>query len=306
MPLANSLISTNPTRPYCNSYKYPDPGILDFGCGSTSYTGGWRTVSTTYDGQSAPSNSLLFASGALNTNGPVTRGGALGGLSRTTSSTKSTRTPTSTPIPIKKKSSPIGAIVGGVIGGLLLIGAAIVAAVAVCLRSRRKKRRAAAGVAAPPQAGTQYPPGQGPGGYAPVQQQQPPVPPMQQQQQQPPQGAAAGYYSGPTDQKGMPSPSTQEVNQGPNTSYYGAAGAPPKQDPPFSERPFSAEIDGTPHGTPPPGSPLPAYARGSYVPPPPPPQPQVPQNTHQLHSESAGPMVNAQGQTVYEAPGSHQ
>jgi len=163
----------------------------------------------------------------------------------------------------KKKSSPVGAIVGGIIGGLAVIGLAIAGVLFLCLRKRRNDRNAAqpAAVAAMnnsekpgmvqhanevpqgqyPQNGyAQYPP-QNNYGVAPVPQQQQQyggyygdakaVDPAQQQQQYPqqqqyghsPQGAAA-YPANPHDSMYKPPMNQQSPAQ--NTFELDSASQP--------------------------------------------------------------------------------
>ena len=83
-------------------------------------------------------------------------------------------------VSVPNSRSPIGAIVGGVVGGLLVL-AIIILAVLFCLyRERRRKRQESQAVAEQTVAGTQYLPGPGPSGYGPVAQE-----PMQQAPPQP-------------------------------------------------------------------------------------------------------------------------
>ncbi|KAI9824934.1 MAG: hypothetical protein M1832_001539 [Thelocarpon impressellum] len=300
-----TLKCTNSARPYCQYFRYNDPYVLDYGCGSVTQST-WQTVSTTYIGQTQSANSLYFASEVLSDESLTRTFAPTYKPTKEATDTESTGTGTRTGIRATttptftetgKKSVPVGAIAGGVVGGLFLIAAVVAGGILLCLRRRRQNRPSASGVpitatGAPLQPGTQYPPGQGPGGYQPVQN----GPPMQQQVPQPQQPAPQGasFFAPTVDNKGVPQAQAYESN---NTAYYGAGGQPPQ---PQFERPFSAEIDGSAS----PGSPLPMYNQGGYVPPPP--QQPVQQDRapeHQLHSTSSVPMLNRDNQAVYEAPG---
>ncbi|KAI9836908.1 MAG: hypothetical protein M1838_004956 [Thelocarpon superellum] len=292
---------TDADEPYCSSYKYPESDVLDYGCGALP-SSGYQEVLLTYSGENSPSNSInvlsdLFSTTPTDSSRPT--------LPTRTSSSSQTNSPL--PSPQTGSSVPVGAIAGGVVGGLLLIGGIIAVALFLCLRSRRAARRGRAGPGGPavgPQAGTQYAPGQAPGGYYPVQQQ---APPMQQQgpPQPPPPGpsqgpmspmspmtpmagaGAAGFY--PPDQKQMePTIVEPEAN-----TYQGVGGVSPQP----SYRPFSSEMEGSSTT---PSSPLPSYNQASYVPP----QSTGASEVSHLDSHSTGPpLTSYNGGPIYEAPG---
>lgn len=126
--------STDATAPYCYGYSFTEWGASIYQCnniqGSTL-----DIIETTFvgevDGRTWSALTIQPTGTSPLTTGPSTP----------TSPTSTTSlTPTLTHSPSPKQSTPVGAIVGGVIGGLAVIGAVISGLVYMCLRNRRKNR----------------------------------------------------------------------------------------------------------------------------------------------------------------------
>ncbi|KAI9798112.1 MAG: hypothetical protein M1835_004201 [Candelina submexicana] len=193
-----TFVCTDAARPYCQSYLYPDVGVEQFGCGPRSAST-WRTVGTSYVGQSAANFANRFtmdlsASSVPTAAGVSRKGAAKSSISATNNNNNNHNNDNSN----NDHHVSIGAIVGGVVGGLFIIGALLAGGIFICLRNRKKRRNLAAAAAGP----TSY--SSGPGIQSPEQQPmmqtQPPPPPQQQFSPPPPQqnsGVAGGFYAPP-------------------------------------------------------------------------------------------------------------
>ncbi|KAI9809403.1 MAG: hypothetical protein M1826_003916 [Phylliscum demangeonii] len=125
---------SDPASPFCQTWVYPDVGVVDYGCG-TGFGSTIRTVYTTYAGQT-DAYRAKFAT-----------------ISRTTDSSPIAVPTTTRPISngggdniVHRTSNSVAAIVGGVVGGLAVIGLVSVA-ILVCLCCRRRRRRRATAAA---------------------------------------------------------------------------------------------------------------------------------------------------------------
>ncbi|VTO90925.1 unnamed protein product [Fusarium graminearum] len=132
------LYSTDSNEPYCRTYLYPN-GVVDYRCASTSVTAQQR-VEHTYKGETNPDFITTTISDDVSTS-PEPRPGPTSSLSDepTTTTTTDPGPTTTTAIPsTSSKSTPVGAIVGGVVGGLAVLGL-IALGIVIALRRRKPK-----------------------------------------------------------------------------------------------------------------------------------------------------------------------
>ncbi|KAI9711132.1 MAG: hypothetical protein M1812_007236 [Candelaria pacifica] len=231
-----TLVCTEATKPYCQSWVYPDVGVEQFGCDSISASR-WRTVGTSYLGQSAISFANRFTMD-LSASSIATATG----ITRVTKASASASASATNLVPSNNSNNSddddehhvsIGAIVGGVIGGLFIIGALLAGGIFLCLRNRKKKRNLAAAAVGP----TSYNPGPGvqqAPEQQPMMQTQPPPPP---QQFSPPPGlppqqstaVAGGYYAPPP---ASPYEDKKPTYTSQTQSYHGSEISAPGSPPP--------------------------------------------------------------------------
>jgi hypothetical protein len=113
--------STDRTAPYCYGYTYPQLTATNYIC-DTTFNTEWETVLTSFNGDTAGHSwTPQYEDNSAN---PTT-----------TPRIPDPATPTPTP---HHHHVPVGAIAGGVIGGLLIIGAIICAVLFLCLRKRKQ------------------------------------------------------------------------------------------------------------------------------------------------------------------------
>jgi hypothetical protein len=258
---------TSAFYPYCNSIRWPTPGVEDFFCDST-YVGSWQIAYTTYfgedDGRSfsvlaltdTSSNDVTFTSAAA-----TSIQSAANTVARSSGATP-VPVPTSTPSS-QKSSAPIGAIIGGVIGGIAVIA---LIAVGLFLLFRKSNQNNPAQTAYHPTTHTGAPElsGQGFAGaakppvqthqqeyYAPMSQN--PKPPPQQQYQPSPIQSPQQYQPPSTE-------SPQQYQPPPAGGFYSANDQKlrPQPDRASTSSPISA-INAPAFGSEPPHSPAPAY-----------------------------------------------
>ncbi|KAJ9415094.1 hypothetical protein FOXG_14577 [Fusarium oxysporum f. sp. lycopersici 4287] len=152
-----NLLCTNSDTPFCRTYAYPS-GIFDYRCASTSVED-VQSVKFTYQGQkNANFVTTTLSDGIESQSTTVTNtdSGSAGQASETETQTETTTT-SDVPEPTKKsKSTPVGAIVGGVVGGVALIG--LIGLGAVCLLRRRKSKPEPASAPVQPVMAQQQPP----------------------------------------------------------------------------------------------------------------------------------------------------
>ncbi|KAF5694726.1 hypothetical protein FDENT_854 [Fusarium denticulatum] len=152
-----NLLCTNSDTPFCRTYAYPS-GIFDYRCASTSVEN-VQSVKFTYQGQKNANfvtTTLSDGIASESLSATNTDRGSADQASATETQTETTTT-SEAPEPTKKsKSTPVGAIVGGVVGGVALIG--LIGLGAVCLLRRRKKAEPAPAPAQPVMAQQQAPP----------------------------------------------------------------------------------------------------------------------------------------------------
>ncbi|KAI9787051.1 MAG: hypothetical protein M1816_007722 [Peltula sp. TS41687] len=185
---------TNAASPYCQTFKYPDVGVMDYDCGTDSAST-YRTMRTSYAGQVGLSYNFNFASLTLSDY----HGSSRTGISSATPARATTSASG------RKSSAPVAAIVGAVIGGLLVLSLAIGGVLFYLLCMKRRRNQPASLTQGASHGG---PPHQVSGtGYEPVQQYAPPT-----VQSPPPQ-----YYA-PVPEKVNPSPQAQELH---SQSWYG-------------------------------------------------------------------------------------
>ncbi|KAF2103763.1 hypothetical protein NA57DRAFT_69973 [Rhizodiscina lignyota] len=167
------------TAPYCFGYTMPGLSATYYSCDSvttdvlqpflTTFQGetDGRTWTGLYDTSSGgSSNTVNFQTPTSRSVGSTTTSSE-GETSTSGSGNSSSDASGSSPTPSKKSSTPVGAIVGGVVGGLAVIGIAVGAIVWFCLRNKRKEKAGAAGGVSqqpglpgpPPMDQTQYPQG---------------------------------------------------------------------------------------------------------------------------------------------------
>ncbi|KAK2484131.1 hypothetical protein H9L39_05923 [Fusarium oxysporum f. sp. albedinis] len=138
--------NTNSDRPFCRIYLYPS-GIVDDGCVSTTVEE-VESVYFTYKGQKSPNLSTVTltdgASEGLGESVTVTvQKKVTGSPSAVTfyviPQPTSDRTTSSVSHGSRGKPTPVGAIVGGVVGGVAVLG--LIGLGAFCLRRRRRKNK---------------------------------------------------------------------------------------------------------------------------------------------------------------------
>jgi hypothetical protein len=140
--LLTKIQSTVATEPYCNVGTFMGLGVEAVWCDSTYYTGGSIIpIYTTYTGQL----SRVFTNPTSSAAPTTTSSTSIFSTYTTPTTTTSTQTSitSTTPAPthtLQPNSTPVGPIVGGVIGGLALI-AAIAAGIFFCLRQNRKDKQ---------------------------------------------------------------------------------------------------------------------------------------------------------------------
>ncbi|RGP63964.1 hypothetical protein FSPOR_8292 [Fusarium sporotrichioides] len=143
-----NLLCTDSDMPYCRTYAFPN-GIRDFRCASSSLTTE-QSAEHTFYGQKNPNFKTIVANGAVAT----TESGEATDVAATesdepTTITKVAESTKSTNDGGKSSSTPIGAIVGGVVGGVAFIGL-VMLGVFFILRRKRNKTVTAQGPINPP------------------------------------------------------------------------------------------------------------------------------------------------------------
>ncbi len=235
------LKSMASTEPYCNVGTFVGLGIEAVWCDSTYYADGTTVpIYTTYSGQlgrvftnpasSAAATTITSNTSPLSSTSTTTTTYTQNPLS--TASTTSILPKPSTYIP-QPKSTPVGSIVGGVIGGLALI-ALIAAGIFFCLRRNRNNKQttnapeiqsyAQTNNTQSQQASEKYPPTTKtsfiPAGYPPDQPsynvypipQQPIQQPVQQPQHYYPQNFQAQSYPPPVQPQPQPQPQSSPLD----------------------------------------------------------------------------------------------
>ncbi|KAH8908908.1 hypothetical protein BR93DRAFT_966934 [Coniochaeta sp. PMI_546] len=221
--------------PTCIKHVYKDPvwtGYTLWGCARSARSDEVYYTPTVLTSTSSTSSSTTSSSSTSSTS--TTSSG-------TTTSTADPSTSTSAaPVSGGSKSTPVGPIVGGVVGGVAGLG---LIGLALFFILRRKKSGdappAAAGPTSPGQ-GPPPPPGP-PGGYY-----DPNQPQMAQQQQQGQYGYGAAGFA-PVDPRASIAKPPYAVQQ----TEYNPAFSPPGSPPPGSPAPT---YNGAPGATPPPGA----------------------------------------------------
>ncbi|KAF2457414.1 hypothetical protein BDY21DRAFT_25319 [Lineolata rhizophorae] len=132
---------TASSAPFCVSWTYPFEQIQDYGC-SDEPIDSWITISASSSGASSGRVSLPVAPESS-----VTGWRSEDNPSSQCSSSSSCGTPTPPPSPDDDDDTPVGAIVGGVVGGIGAI-ALVCLGVWLCLRHKKKQPTATAAVSA--------------------------------------------------------------------------------------------------------------------------------------------------------------
>ncbi|OCK80369.1 hypothetical protein K432DRAFT_393088 [Lepidopterella palustris CBS 459.81] len=242
---------TDIDSPFCYQWRYvysTRTVMTEFGCAASAFT---VSVQRTFNGESIPpaatTNTGIGAASsiAFPSSGPTILAGSASSSASSSSSSSNgasvasqsqISTASSSAIPVSKSKTNVGAIVGGVIGGLIVIGAIIFGAIFLILRNKKNN------AAAQPAAGgaPQQPMGPAPGvaEYKPQPQGYPP------QQQYPPQNAQGGYY-----QQDVKPGFSQQPHMGVPGQETGGMSQPP-YSPPMSPAPqYSAPLhQGPPAG----------------------------------------------------------
>ncbi|KAF4439081.1 hypothetical protein FACUT_4435 [Fusarium acutatum] len=207
------LKCTDSDRPFCRTYNFPS-GVDDYRCASTPVEKA-QSVEFTYDGQKNANFKTTTLSDGITSPSPTasnTDSGSSGQPSETETQTETTTT-SDVPEPTKKsKSTPVGAIVGGVVGGIALIG--LIGLGAVCLLRRRKSKPEPAPAPAQPVMTQQQAPPPAPMNQNPYPQQQPqhyqpaaqPYPDHSMAASPAPSDARISTMSGPMSSVGPASP----------------------------------------------------------------------------------------------------
>jgi hypothetical protein len=251
--IAKRKDSTDSATPYCYNWLYSyGPGVTmtEFGCATTPFT---ELVWRTYSGESLPndiaSSSLpevpITVTITVPDSSSDTTVSTATGSSSTVSQPFQVSSPGGNATP-KKKSTPVGAIVGGVVGGLAVIALAVFGIVFLLLKKRKNKSntdQSASGIAAT--GPTDFKPPHDPNMQqmqqpygAPTYGQQPAYPPSDPNYMQSGGVAAAGYYN--QDQKHNsyqpPSnPTASEVGGSPVPSHNNPYSPPHSPAPQYSQ-----------------------------------------------------------------------
>ncbi|KAJ6783456.1 hypothetical protein PWT90_04361 [Aphanocladium album] len=242
---------TDTGYPFCNTVSFAG-GIIDYACGVSDITT-YQLLKTTYSGQVNPQSYTRYTvtgTGTSVTGISKSATGAPSPSSTDSSSTSASGSSTAQPTNDGKSSkskTPVGAIVGGVVGG---VGAIALIGIGVLLFLRRKKKadnnniqqsppaplmsQPQTGGAPPPQGHYAYPDAQNTaystspsatGPYYPPQQQASPDPnyPYSQQAVSP----ATSYAPQPYGQQGFGQPPYQQAGSPPPMQqHYGTPSAP--------------------------------------------------------------------------------
>ncbi|KAK5998021.1 hypothetical protein PT974_00390 [Cladobotryum mycophilum] len=199
---AYTLKCTNTAQPYCNTLSFPG-GVVDVYCNNLNITG-IQAASTTWSGESSRTFAPLVLSGdASSSTRPIqvvpTSSRSSAGSGNSPANTSPVNT-SPVPVPPQTESggskTPVGAIVGGVVGG---VGGLALIGIAAFFFLRRRKPTPA------PQPTEQIPPTH----------QSPP--PMQQYQQPPQQPYYDPKYAPVVNQQPYPPPNQQYAQNG---AYY--------------------------------------------------------------------------------------
>ncbi|KAJ4022680.1 hypothetical protein NW766_001726 [Fusarium irregulare] len=131
-----NLLCTDSDEPYCRTYLYPN-GVADYRCASTS-VGSIQRVEHIYKGDDSPNFVTTTISNedgpTMSIPGTVSRPTAIDDPTSTTDSPGPT---SSSAVPAtQSKPVPVGAIVGGVVGGLAVLG---LIAIGIIFSLRRRK-----------------------------------------------------------------------------------------------------------------------------------------------------------------------
>ncbi|KAH7129912.1 hypothetical protein B0J13DRAFT_627054 [Dactylonectria estremocensis] len=152
-----NLLCTETSAPYCRTYVYPSD-ISDYRCGSTSETR-VSSVSWTYEGQVNPGFTTTVIYNELETSSSESIDSISSSPPDVVSATEtiSTSQPAE-PSPSSDSKTPVGAIVGGVVGGLAVVGFVIVASLYLLRRKRGQNENEATPHHPPPPIQTQFQP----------------------------------------------------------------------------------------------------------------------------------------------------
>ncbi|KAF2436680.1 hypothetical protein EJ08DRAFT_156668 [Tothia fuscella] len=180
----NVILCTEASQPYCYGYSMVGLSATAYGCDSVSNQKGvWGKLYTTWNGDDSHSWEAAYYTGASSAPfAPATL--TRSPISQSVPPADSTKTPTPTLTPIHKK--PIAAIIGGVVGGLAVLGAAIAGILFMIFRSKKRNTQNAQviqqqPVYQPPPADNRmsyYPPVDQSGGKLPIETTQPVLSPM--------------------------------------------------------------------------------------------------------------------------------
>ncbi|KAK3299267.1 uncharacterized protein B0H64DRAFT_95835 [Chaetomium fimeti] len=212
----------NDEYPYCHTHLYQDEALVGYtllGCAVAAGTGQVWYSSSRETPTPSPSRSPT----------PITDPSTFSDDPTRTPDPISSTTSTATPPPVESSSTPVGAIVGGVVGGIGAL-ALIVLGVWWLMRMHDKQKKEAAAAAAA-------------AGMAPHHQQQQPPPnggdphmsqlPPQHHQQQPPQGYYVASYAKPPAGHGSVAYSTTTAGGYDQATVVGSSppGSPPLSGP---------------------------------------------------------------------------
>ncbi|KAF3356242.1 DUF339 domain-containing protein [Verticillium dahliae VDG1] len=212
---------TEASAPYCRTYAFPG-GVRDYKCAPTPVAA-IQSVEYTYSDQT----DRQFETQTLSTDPEsTTRDTTTASPSQTSdrstpTSTSSSDPTTSAPVPEKRNSTPVGAIVGGTVGGVAVIVLLVLGVFLVRRRSSSKTDAAPASAAAADHG---------------------PTSPMQQYQQQgypssPPQGDG---YAGAETKSGFVSPVLSGYAAPVSPGYEGHQGLQQLQDINQMSQPYAA------------------------------------------------------------------